>query len=122
MAQPKGKPVLAYSAGWERSKKKTLRIAGSCSMPVAGEALRHGTIDRAVRLSDPRSHQPYYSDNKDGDKRENDGVLDQPLTFLFWCEEHNNKSFLIKLICLPPRLDRNAENWLHFGLISPGIA
>ena len=93
--------ISPFGEAGRAAKKEILRDAGTYSMPVAGEALRHGTIDQAVRFPDPRTHQPYYSNNKDGDERENDGVLDQPLTFLFWCEEHDNKSFLPNKIDLP---------------------
>ena len=78
--------------GSAEKKDPACRRVGSHA--TCQDDLRQRTIDRAVRFPDPWSHHPYYGNNKNCDERENDGVLDQALTFLFWCEEHNNKSFL----------------------------
>ena len=59
--------------------------------------LRQGAIDGAERIADFGSQQTHNSNNDDGDESEDNRILDEALTFFFWCKQHDIISFLKKV-------------------------
>jgi hypothetical protein len=55
--------------------------------------LRQGVTDGAERVADLGSQDAHDGDDDDGDEREDDRILDETLTLLFGCKQHNNLPF-----------------------------
>ena len=55
--------------------------------------LRQGAADGAERVTDLGSQQTHHSDDDDGDEREDNRILDEPLTFFLGREQHKRPSF-----------------------------
>jgi hypothetical protein len=60
--------------------------------------LRQGAVDGAEGIADLGSQQSHDSDHDDGDEREDDRVLDEPLAFFFRSKQHKNLPFEKKMM------------------------
>jgi hypothetical protein len=65
--------------------KKTSPVSRQ-GLPVSPGKLEQGVVDGTESVTDLGSEQAHDRDHDDGDESENDGVLNQTLTFFFRCE------------------------------------
>ena len=71
--------------------KKAPRKRGALFALTSG--LRQGAVDGAECVADFGSQQAHNSNHDDGDEREDNRVLDEPLAFFLGCKQHNNLPF-----------------------------
>jgi len=76
--------------------KRTPRFRGA--LFALTSVLRQGTVDGAECVADCGSQQAHNSDHNDGDEREDNRILDEPLAFFLGCKQHNNLPFNKRLM------------------------
>ena len=73
-----------YHSSFQKRKQKDPVVKQG--LFVSSEILQQGGVDGAEGIADLGSEQAHNCDHDDGDESEDDGVLNETLTFFFGCE------------------------------------